>query len=58
MYVCAHVAFCYEIQYTGFFILLYHVHFKENYMRKRFILLPANRPLHLLKLNYVTWLFI
>lgn len=32
MYVCAHVAFHYEIQYAVvfFFIPLYHVHFKET----------------------------
>lgn len=40
MYVCAHVAFDYEFQYAGlffgvfFFIALYHVHIKENYMRR------------------------
>lgn len=50
--------FAMKFNMLGFFILLYHVHFKEDYMRKRFVLLPANRPLHVLKLNYVTWLFI
>lgn len=62
-YVCAHVAFDYEFQYAGlffrvFFIALYHVHIKEDYMRKRLIVFPANRPLHLLNLNYVVWLFL
>lgn len=35
MYVCAHVAFYYEVQYAGFFFFytLYHVHLKEDYMR-------------------------
>lgn len=39
--MCAHVAFYYEIYYAGFFIPLYHVHFKEDYMRKRVILLSV-----------------
>lgn len=53
MYLCAHVAFYYEISYAIFFIPLYHVHCKKDYMRKRLVFFPASRPLHLLKLNYV-----
>lgn len=44
--------------FVFFFIALYHVHIKEDYMRKRLIVFPANRPLHLLNLNYVVWLFL
>ena len=53
MYMCARVAFYYEISYAVFLYLCNHVHFKENYMGKRLVLFPASRPLHLLKLNYV-----
>lgn len=37
--MCVYVVFYYEIYYVGFFIFLYYVYFKEDYMRKRVILL-------------------
>lgn len=58
--MCVHMwPFTMKFNMLGFvflYIPLYHVHVKEDYMRK--IILPANRPLHLLNLNYVVWLFI